>query len=144
MILHQLILCLVVAVTDGDTLRVSCKTDGGNEKVVIRLAEIDAPEMKQPFGAAAKQALAKLCDSQQAWVLPLSKDRYGRTVAHVECAGKWASDSQVERGYAWVYTKYSLDQALLAREQKARDARLGLWVQEDPVEPWIWRRNRAR
>jgi endonuclease YncB( thermonuclease family) len=45
----------VVAIADGDTLTV---LDGANARHKIRLAGIDAPEKKQPFGTKAREALA--------------------------------------------------------------------------------------
>jgi hypothetical protein len=50
--------CLVVAIADGDTLTVHCNK---HEQIKIRLAEIDAPEKKQPFGMRSKQSLSQLC-----------------------------------------------------------------------------------
>lgn len=44
----------VVAVTDGDTLKI-LKPD--NELVKVRLAEFDAPEKKQPYGKRLKNRL---------------------------------------------------------------------------------------
>jgi endonuclease YncB( thermonuclease family) len=47
----------VVGVTDGDTVTVLA---GGQRRLKIRLAEIDAPEHDQPWGKQSKQALSKL------------------------------------------------------------------------------------
>jgi micrococcal nuclease len=47
---------LVVHISDGDTL--SVLSEGRRHKVTI--AGIDAPELDQPHGAAAKRALARL------------------------------------------------------------------------------------
>ena len=41
-----LLLCLVVGITDGDTIKARCD----DVQVNIRLAEIDAPEKAQPWG----------------------------------------------------------------------------------------------
>jgi len=79
------LLCLVVAITDGDTLKARCGSVGAYEQVTIRLAEIDAPEMHQPFGDRSKQSLASLCFQVDATIEPVIKDRYGRTVARVNC-----------------------------------------------------------
>jgi endonuclease YncB( thermonuclease family) len=45
----------VVAVADGDTLTI---LDAGRQQRRIRLAEIDAPEKRQPFGQRSKQSLS--------------------------------------------------------------------------------------
>ncbi len=53
--------CLVVGVSDGDTLTARCgAAPGAYEQVRVRLAGIDAPEKAQPFGQRAKQALSEL------------------------------------------------------------------------------------
>lgn len=106
----------------------------------MRLAEIDAPEKRQPFGAQSRQHLSDLCFKTQATIHPKTTDRYGRTVARVECRGVDASAHQVQSGMAWAYTKYLTDQAIMSNELAARVDRRGLWALPDPVPPWEWRR----
>jgi endonuclease YncB( thermonuclease family) len=50
-------LSLVGAITDGDTIKV---VDDQNQQHKIRLASIDAPERKQPYGLKSKQMLSDL------------------------------------------------------------------------------------
>lgn len=125
----------VISIADGDTLTVL----EGREQIRVRLANIDAPEKKQPFGQRSRQSLADLCFGKDAEVRPQSKDRYGRTVAVVICNGIEANREQVERGLAWVYVKYNKDPELPAVEVLARESRLGLWRDKEPVPPWEWR-----
>ena len=89
---------LVVSAHDGDTLTVLV----GKQQVKVRLAENDDPELRQPFGNRSKQSLADLCSQQSAKVEPIARDRYGRSVGKVECAGIYASTHQVALGMAWV------------------------------------------
>lgn len=131
------LLCLVIAVTDGDTLKVRCPDQ---PQLVVRLAEIDAPEKRQPFGQRAKQALSDLCYRQQAEIRPTARDRYGRTVARVSCAGTDASAAQARAGFAWAYTRYLTDPQIAGMERMAQRERAGLWADERPVPPWEWRR----
>jgi len=58
--------------------------------IKIRLADIDAPESRQAFGARSKQALSDLCFQQEARLETQGRDRYGRTIAAVywACAGR--------------------------------------------------------
>lgn len=51
----------VVKIADGDTLTLLV---AGDRQVKIRLAEIDTPETRQPYGQKAKQALAGLVFSK--------------------------------------------------------------------------------
>lgn len=131
-----LLACLVVGVTDGDTLKVRC---GSAPQEVVRLAEIDAPEKAQPWGERSRQHLAALCHDKPAEVRPEKRDRYGRTVARVSCAGVDASAGQVKAGMAWAFTKYLTDPTIRAAEEAARAAQLGLWADAYPVPPWEWR-----
>ena len=101
--------CLVVGIADGDTLTARCVQPGAYEQVKVRLAEIDAPEKKQPFGERSRQSLAIMCFQCEAVLRPTTIDRYGRTVARVECDGRDASAEQVQAGMAWAYTKYQAD-----------------------------------
>ncbi|RYY19600.1 MAG: thermonuclease family protein, partial [Cytophagaceae bacterium] len=64
--LTSILLCLVVGVSDGDTLKARCGQPGAYEQVTIRLAEIDAPEKSQPFGQRSKDHLSDLCFGKQA------------------------------------------------------------------------------
>jgi micrococcal nuclease len=130
------VLCLAIAIVDGDTLRVRCDD---KPPITIRLAEIDAPEKAQPFGTRSRQHLAKLCFQQQAEIRPLTTDRYGRMVARVTCAGTDANAAQVSAGMAWAFTKYLTDSSIKQLEQQAREARRGLWSDPSPVPPWDWR-----
>jgi endonuclease YncB( thermonuclease family) len=134
-----LLLCLVVAISDGDTIKVRCGETGAYEEIRVRLAEIDAPEKNQPFGQRSKQSLSDLCYQARAVIKPVTKDRYGRTVARVECRGKDANSSQVQAGLAWAYTKYLTDQGIKRDEEAARAAGLGLWADKNPMPPWEWR-----
>ena len=76
---------LVVKIADGDTLTLLTSS---NKKIKIRLAGIDTPEIKQPFGNKAKQALAKLVFQKKALIEVQTKDRYGRTVGVVFVDGQ--------------------------------------------------------
>lgn len=131
--------CKVVAVNDGDTLAALC---ADHEQVVkVRLAEIDAPEKAQPFGNRSKQSLSDLCFGKPAEIVPTAKDRYGRTVAHVSCAGVDANAEQVRRGMAWVYEKYATPNSrLYALQYEARSAHRGLWSELSSSPPWEWRK----
>lgn len=130
-----LFVALVISISDGDTLTVL----HDQQQVKIRLAEIDAPEKAQAFGARAKQSLSDLCFGKQAEVVPQSSDRYGRTVARVRCDGIDANAEQVRRGMAWVFDRYVTDRILYALQDEARTARRGLWSDPAPVPPWEWR-----
>ena len=128
----------MIAVHDGDTLTVLID----RRQVKVRLSDIDAPELGQPFGRNSKQSLSQLCFGKLAALDVRGRDRYRRSIAQVTCAGTNANLEQVRRGYAWTYARYApRDSPLFAIEDEARAARRGLWTDSEPVAPWTWRRN---
>lgn len=137
----EALLCLVVAIADGDTLTARCGTAGAYNQLKVRLAEIDAPEKGQAFGQRSKQHLSNQCFGVVANIKPITHDRYGRTVARVECNGKDANAEQIKAGMAWAYTKYLTDPEIKSLETIARESGVGLWDEDDPTPPWVFRRK---
>jgi len=134
--LPAVVLCLVVGITDCDTLKARCD----DQTISVRLAAVDAPEKGQAFGNRSRQSLAALCFRKPAHLRPVSTDRYGRTVAHVDCGGTDAGTAQVSAGMAWVFVRYAPAGSDLYRiEGEARATRVGLWSDPHAVAPWIWR-----
>jgi endonuclease YncB( thermonuclease family) len=125
----------VVVVVDGDTITEL----RDQEQVKVRLAEIDAPEKAQPFGNKSKQALNDLVHGKQVLVIEQGHDRYKRTIGRVYQDGVDVSAEQIKSGMAWVYRKYSKDASLLPLEDDAKAQRLGLWAEDEPTSPWVWR-----
>lgn len=128
----------VVGVADGDTLTVLSK---GNKQIKVRLSEIDAPEKAQPYGVRSKQSLSDLCFGKNAEVTLQAIDRYGRSVCRVYCSGIDANVEQLKRGMAWVYDSYVKDRSLYVVQDEARSRRIGLWSEEAPTPPWLWRKQ---
>ncbi len=135
---HADVLARVVSVHDGDTLTVLIE----RKQVKVRLTDIDAPELRQPFGTRSKQSLSELCFGKVAALDVRGQDRYKRSLARVTCDGTDANAEQVRRGFAWTYTRYArADSPLHAIEGEARAAQRGLWAEVAPIPPWSWRRN---
>jgi len=129
----------VVKIADGDTLTLLTSS---SQQIKVRLAGIDTPERKQPFGNKAKQALANLAFQKQALIEVETKDRYGRTVGVVFVDGLNVNAELVKQGMAWVYREYTDDKRLYTLESEAKQAKRGLWLDENPIPPWEWRRGR--
>ena len=129
--------CKIVGVSDGDTITALCQS---NERLKVRLAEIDAPEKEQPFGQRSKQSLSGLCFGREAVIENRGHDRYGRTIGRVSCDGIDANAEQVRRGLAWVYDRYATDPDLYPLQDAARAERRGLWADRAPTPPWEWRK----
>jgi endonuclease YncB( thermonuclease family) len=132
----------LVSVGDGDTIRVST-ADG--ERITIRLACIDTPEMAQgASGKAAREALIAMLRPGSLEIKPQTIDRYGRTVAEVFAAGRNLNLELVRTGKAFVYRQYlaQCDQAAyLGAEATAKRSNLGVW-REGVIPPWEFRRGR--
>lgn len=127
----------VIRIADGDTLTVL----KDRTQIKIRLGEIDAPESKQAYGKRSKESLEQLCAGKYVTYEKQDTDRYGRVVARVTCDGIDANRTQVERGMAWVYTKYNDDGELLELELRAKAERRGLWADPGAMPPWEWRKQ---
>ncbi len=128
----------VVGVHDGDTLTLLV---AGDREIQIRLAEIDTPESRQPYGTKAKQALSTLAFGKRVRVVAVGTDRYGRTLGRVYVGATDANAALVRQGAAWVYRKYSHDPQLLDLERQAQAAKRGIWAlpEAQRVPPWQWR-----
>lgn len=132
----------VVHVADGDTLTI---LNVRNEQTKIRLAGIDAPEKAQAFGQRAKEHLTGLVQGKEVRVETTKKDKYGRQVGQVLLNETDVNLSQLRAGLAWFYRLYEQELTVELRgsyaqaEQEARVARLGLWRDDEPVAPWVWR-----
>ena len=136
------------SIYDGDTLRVTRE----NEELKIRLCGIDSPEIKQPLGIEARDYLRSLVELGDGSLLlvPIEKDRYGRTVAevYVQDSGDTAIHlnlQMVRDGYAWHYERYSgncptKNEYALA-EELAREERLGVWNGSHQA-PWEYRKSK--
>ena len=127
----------VVRVKDGDSLVV----DSNGREVEVRLADIDTPEFNQPRGDEARDALRSLVDGKEVRLELIGGDAYRRIVAHVFVGDLDVNAELVRRGLAWVRRAYDPAPSLVALEDGARQAERGLWADEDPVPPWIWRKT---
>ncbi len=134
----------VLSIDDGDTIRVL----QGQQRITVRLACIDAPEMAQaPYGAQSRAYLqTRLRIGSLVTLLPQTGERYGRTVAEV--IGEVNLNlAMVEDGQAFAYRKYlSLcnAQEYLDAEYRASRHRFGVWqVPGGVTRPWDFRRGRT-
>lgn len=134
---------VVVGVNDGDTITV---LDADQHQWKIRLAGIDAPEKRQPFGQQSKQMLSDRVFGKQVLIETGKTDRYQRTIGKVIIAGEDVNLEQVRAGLAWHYKKYEREQSAPDRiryasaEVDARRSLRGIWQQPEPVAPWDYRK----
>jgi len=138
---------VVLRVLDGDTAEVSTSA----RAFLVRLSNIDCPENGQTWGAQATTALCKLIDGREVYLETYGRDHYGRTLAtvYVMLDGELVNvnEDMVMRGHAWVMDQFHLHLSLNRRrnldklQRWAKSKRVGLWQDENPIAPWLWRAN---
>jgi endonuclease YncB( thermonuclease family) len=120
-------------VIDGDTISIN--------RIHIRLKGIDAPELKQTCGAAARpcgqearQSLIRLIGGRDVRCSEEGRDRYDRVLAICLSGETELNRSMVGTGQAVSYGDYA------GAEMEARAKSLGLW-KGDFERPSDWRRR---
>ncbi len=108
----------VQRIVDGDTF-VGHSVDG--YILTVRIADISAPERGEcPGAAAATAALARLVTAEPVLVIPLYRDRYGRTVARVEVDGLDVGTALIAAGHVLPWPHDSTGRALAPRPEGCR------------------------
>lgn len=132
----------VVSVADGDTITIL----QNNKQYKIRLYGIDTPEKKQDFGQKAKKFTSDMVFKQDVKVIAYDIDRYGRTVGMVYIDQKCLNEELIRNGFAWVYKRYCGEDFCRhwqQLEQEARTNKHGLWIYDNPIPPWDFRRDKS-
>jgi len=130
----------VTTVHDGNTLSVMAN-DGETFRVV--LMGIDCPELKQRYGMEAKQFLEGLVLNREIELQVHGKDRLGNYVGIVLL--EEVVDVRVQllaEGLAWTSEKDPIADLEAIRLRAMRE-RKGLWEEDDPVAPWVFRRQQS-
>ena len=131
---------LVVHVYDGDTYRIFHK----GKFQIVRLANVDAPELSQYYGKIVKNEVSSLLLTKPVSLTYYGKDRYGRQLAKVT-VGQISVDSfLLSKGWAWYWKKYSHDIKLGIVADMAKRAKQGMWRCDHNIPPWVWRQLIAR
>jgi endonuclease YncB( thermonuclease family) len=129
----------VVRVVDGDSAAV--QPSAGGSSVEVRLSGIDAPEICQPWGAEAREALRGLVDGREVRVGVVGRDDHGRTLARLTLDGVDVGERLVRDGHAWSY-RYRDDRGpYVAQERMARALGRGLHADGQAIPPRDFRRT---
>jgi endonuclease YncB( thermonuclease family) len=129
-----------ITVYDGDTFTVNT----GETEYKIRLEHIDAPEKYQEYGKEAKLYLENLLGKDVVYIkVDLEAERsYKRIIGTVKTSDEIdVSKELVRQGLAWWYRKYSDDPSYENLELTARLQKLGVWNQDYPIAPWMYRKG---
>ena len=128
----------VVKVSDGDTVWVK---DGG-ERVKVRLDKIDAPESDQKWGKESREELSQMVMGREVELKGDKTDRYGRRLSVIWCEGREVNLELVKLGLAWHYAYHDQTEAYREAEAEARREKRGLWKDENPINPYEWRKRK--
>lgn len=136
---HKILSAKIIRILDGDTVEILYD----QLPIKLRLEHIDAPEKrgKQPYGNKAKIALSDLCFGQMVQIHSEGKfDRNGRLIGVIFNAnGLNLNKEMVRLGMAWHFKKYSSDSSYDLIERDARNRKIGLWQDQNPIAPWDYR-----
>jgi endonuclease YncB( thermonuclease family) len=127
--------CIVEAIHDGDTMRLTCA--GG--RVKVRLHCIDAPELRQrPWGRESREHLRAIA-TKRVILIAKERDRYRRIVGEVlKAEGRESLNlQQVRSGHAAVYYRYCSDPWYYFAQQAAKAEHAGVWARPGEHQaPW--------
>ena len=136
----------VMNIVDGDTIDVQLQSG----PIRVRIWGIDAPEHDQPYGAKAKEQLAKLIDGRDVELEPAKQTSYDRMVARVVVNGADVDAEMVKSGAAMAERRYLRQlpggKSYRTFEQSARSAKSGMWSlpADQRIAPWQWRHKKSR
>jgi micrococcal nuclease len=130
----------VVSVIDGNTVELVAE-DRSTYKVMLH--GIDCPELGQDFGDKAKRYLEKLLLDKTVSVELKGKDRWGTRLGIIVIDGEIDPRHELlKEGLAWT-AELNPNPELETMKEKARDKGKGLWKQDNPTPPWIYRRQQT-
>lgn len=127
----------ITRVKDGDTYVL---TKSATDSITLRLAAVDCPEKKQPFGKEATEFAKTTLLGQTVTVFPTMIDRYGRTIGWVFYGPKYKTNFSKELLKAGLAMHYvDGNRYLQYLENVANKNKTGLWIQPKPIPPSKWR-----
>lgn len=130
---------VVTRVIDGDTVWV--KTSASQPPLKVRLQGIDAPEICQPGGVQARDALQSQVLGQRVTLTSRAHDGYGRTIAMLHLQSQDMSRWMVAQGHAWA-NSHRHGQGIYAAElRQAKSARRGVFSNTSAEDPRLFRKR---
>jgi len=134
---------IVASVINGDTIRANF----GSKKVTVKLACINAPEMKQkPWGKQSADTLKKLLPrGKSIKVRLITTDKNKRLIGEVYVGNTSINLAMVQKGQAVVYPEY-LSQCTITQNQflqsqaVSKHKKIGFWHQSKPVMARFFRK----
>jgi endonuclease YncB( thermonuclease family) len=127
-------------VSDGDSF--VAWLDGYDDEQRVRLYGVDAPELNQPYGRNAKEALEDLLRGREISLQIYDIDQYDRKVVVLMADDVNVNLALLESGNTWYYGYHCKEDFCRDWEkaaQKAKSEHKGLWNTPKPVAPWEFR-----
>ncbi|MFD2836692.1 thermonuclease family protein [Azotobacter vinelandii] len=133
--------CRVIRVQDGDSL--TCLSPA-RQRIEVNLADLDAPEIGQPYGQLAQLQLFRMVYNKDVKLEAVEQRRYGSKTAHVYLGETHINEELVRQGSAWANVGTEGESKLAKLEAEAKSQQRGLWglPQNEIDPPWQWRSNR--
>ena len=129
----------VTRVSDGDTLWVKPVAGGSYRK--LRIDGVDAPEICQDGGPAARDALARRVLERTVVVRERRRDDYGRALVRLTHEGEDVAGWLVREGWAWSYHWRHSDGPFAIEETLARKGRKGVFASTEVENPRDFRKR---
>ena len=107
----------------------------------LRLDGVDAPEMCQDGGPAARDALVRRLLEQTVVVSERRRDDYGRALVRLNHRGEDVGGWLVREGWAWSYRWRHSDGPFAIEEALARKERKGIFAAAVVEEPRAFRKR---
>lgn len=140
---------IVIGCSAADTVKPFFIIDGDTflaapDSVNYRLWGIDAPELDQPWGRAAKAALMDLIHRKRVTVIRRGTS-YKRPVVQVTTTNdRDVALELLKMGLAWYTPEFAPDREDYKKtEAEAREAKRGLWSERNPVNPAEHRKQKS-
>jgi endonuclease YncB( thermonuclease family) len=124
----------VLSVLDGETIMVA---DGGNRSK-IGLYGIDAPEPGQQFSEGAKSYLQKYV-GRDVDLQFVTRDSIKDRDLCIVYYGFPVNTEMLKAGLAWYYERSPRLPSWQDLQTKARERKIGIWSDPDPIPPWQFR-----
>ena len=126
-------------VMDGDT--VLLVREGQREPVKFRIVGIDAPEICQPGGAEARDALIGLALRKPVQVIAQGEDTYGRQIGRLSAGDLDLGAEMVRSGMAWAYSFRTGKGPYARLQMQAKKQKRGLFAAQDSaMSPALFRK----
>lgn len=128
---------------DGDTITLTTVDRGVFN---VRLSGADTPETGQAYWRVAREALRRLVADRPVSVKCYKQDWRKREVCQAIVDGTDPALKLVEQGLAWYAFMFADELTPAMRlayenaEVRARQRRIGLWQETQPMSPWECRR----